>query len=909
MPPAMSPELMRAMQGKHSSAVRHASAEKSAANAKLIEQRRHQAKAMEEEARAALEDAARRQRADAALEAAVSKVRSRLFVRRFSQRMRARAPPARSSGTATAHRATTKPSLIRRLTSGSSMSSRVVAMGPARPSLVRRLTFSSSSSRMGAATRHKSATSIGTSTGPGTSALGRLSILLARLRRSSSSSRVSKTAVLDSSHHTSAAVSLYAPSNSSSSPSNSAGVMADAKNGRAGVEHDEQHGVGAHANADASFDAIPRNRSGDGDDGGSDVRSIVDVSDYLIGHGGIPLPQVPKVLLALDHNGDGVIDRDEWRRGWQSGLLTTMAGACEQRIHDHWIVAPVEDEHSRSKHGVDHQHGAELVGQGGPVPRTFSREGQGRSEKVREGLTFSREGQRPRMDGQAEAMGALPPMTPFADAPLSSASPSSPTGRRQRMTAFLAASDGACHEPPVAQEVAEVVEAAALAGGHSAETALAARAQATLALASGFSAETAIVVARAAARAIADGHDPTAAMAACTAALRACEEHDGCSSDVAATAAAIAAAALSAGSSPEHAELAAAAVAQALHVDEYPQEKAAVAAMAALAAAARGATSVQEAAAAVTATPKVPTLNVSFDFKATLDTFDDAAVVGKLAELVKVTGADISATLRRTGQERLCFDAEINCPDVPTLKTATQTMKSGVEPLGAALGHTILQQPHVHVADPIPSQLPLSAASSKQAEINDALTKALAPFAQQNRSNVRSGARKYVTESTEEAPYDAQSLWQEWDVQPRGSPARSRRERSVGIAGDWFTCVVTKDAEGPIGLNLREANYPSVVAIQPGSAAARSAPPLALGMRIIAVNGVKVAGAKSAAALIALVGAGRVVLTMEAMVPSASRENSLLGSGPKRSFTLRFSGVSSLWPRARRRAPSSAEVA
>lgn len=62
--------------------------------------------------------------------------------------------------------------------------------------------------------------------------------------------------------------------------------------------------------ADAIFDAILSEH------GHAHVRTIHEVLSYLIGSTEFPLDKIPEILTAIDVNGDGMIDRDEWRVGF-----------------------------------------------------------------------------------------------------------------------------------------------------------------------------------------------------------------------------------------------------------------------------------------------------------------------------------------------------------------------------------------------------------------------------------------------------------------------------------------------------------------------------------------------------------------------------------------------------------------
>jgi len=92
------------------------------------------------------------------------------------------------------------------------------------------------------------------------------------------------------------------------------------------------------------------------------------------------------------------------------------------------------------------------------------------------------------------------------------------------------------------------------------------------------------------------------------------------------------------------------------------------------------------------------------------------------------------------------------------------------------------------------------------------------------------------------------------------------RRASASRAPPSFTCVVTKDGVGPIGVSLhgKEDAVAKVVAVAEGSPASRSIPPLVAGMRLVSIDGTKVFGAKTAAARISSFGAGELELELEA---------------------------------------------
>ena len=115
----------------------------------------------------------------------------------------------------------------------------------------------------------------------------------------------------------------------------------------------------------------------------------------------------------------------------------------------------------------------------------------------------------------------------------------------------------------------------------------------------------------------------------------------------------------------------------------------------------------------------------------------------------------------------------------------------------------------------------------------------------------------------------------EHSEQPEQPDEPRTEQPELGISS---RCVVLKDGEGPIGVNLNGASpHPSVVSIQPGSTAARSVPPLTVGMRILSVNGARVTGAKAAAGFIAARGKGELVLEVESGCQTAVHRSSVLG--------------------------------
>ena len=49
--------------------------------------------------------------------------------------------------------------------------------------------------------------------------------------------------------------------------------------------------------------------------------SIEALSDYLVVRGNVPLDKVQTIFNQLDTNGDGSVDRDEWRIGFTNGII------------------------------------------------------------------------------------------------------------------------------------------------------------------------------------------------------------------------------------------------------------------------------------------------------------------------------------------------------------------------------------------------------------------------------------------------------------------------------------------------------------------------------------------------------------------------------------------------------------
>ena len=69
--------------------------------------------------------------------------------------------------------------------------------------------------------------------------------------------------------------------------------------------------------------------------GGTGSRAIPlsKLSKYLTQRGDMPLAKVQEMLNALDTNGDGTIDLNEWRAGFTSGLLGQPLPAAQPRTN------------------------------------------------------------------------------------------------------------------------------------------------------------------------------------------------------------------------------------------------------------------------------------------------------------------------------------------------------------------------------------------------------------------------------------------------------------------------------------------------------------------------------------------------------------------------------------------------
>ena len=101
--------------------------------------------------------------------------------------------------------------------------------------------------------------------------------------------------------------------------------------GRQGDGHEERN---PHADADdAAFSAIP---CASGQE--ASVRTIREVSTYLIEMGQIPLAKIPNILADVDVNGDGMISLDEWRNSFAE--LGLGGGDAMQNMEPNIVTVP-----------------------------------------------------------------------------------------------------------------------------------------------------------------------------------------------------------------------------------------------------------------------------------------------------------------------------------------------------------------------------------------------------------------------------------------------------------------------------------------------------------------------------------------------------------------------------------------
>lgn len=116
---------------------------------------------------------------------------------------------------------------------------------------------------------------------------------------------------------------------------------------------------------------------------------------------------------------------------------------------------------------------------------------------------------------------------------------------------------------------------------------------------------------------------------------------------------------------------------------------------------------------ATAAKPSNPTLAAHFEVDGDLSTFDDAALLRRLATLLGIEDAAVGATLSAGANvSTVVVDAEIECPDATTLVMAAKTLKKGIQPLGLALGVRFVSRPMVEVSGEGPPGLATSASGS-----------------------------------------------------------------------------------------------------------------------------------------------------------------------------------------------------
>ena len=113
---------------------------------------------------------------------------------------------------------------------------------------------------------------------------------------------------------------------------------------------------------------------------------------------------------------------------------------------------------------------------------------------------------------------------------------------------------------------------------------------------------------------------------------------------------------------------------------------------------------------------KNPTLSAHFEIMGDVATFDDGALLRRLATLLGVEDSAIGATLTSGADATtVVIDAEIECPDATTLVMAAKTLKKSVQPLGVALGVKFVAKPQVDVAAVDEADLAAASLGPKQA--------------------------------------------------------------------------------------------------------------------------------------------------------------------------------------------------
>ena len=72
-----------------------------------------------------------------------------------------------------------------------------------------------------------------------------------------------------------------------------------------------------HVLADSLFDQAAKRAD-------ADSITLEQLADYLVERGDTPIEKLATLFQVLDANSDGVIDRQEWREGFQRGMLSEL---------------------------------------------------------------------------------------------------------------------------------------------------------------------------------------------------------------------------------------------------------------------------------------------------------------------------------------------------------------------------------------------------------------------------------------------------------------------------------------------------------------------------------------------------------------------------------------------------------
>jgi len=158
---------------------------------------------------------------------------------------------------------------------------------------------------------------------------------------------------------------------------------------------------------------------------------------------------------------------------------------------------------------------------------------------------------------------------------------------------------------------------------------------------------------------------------------------------------------------------------------------------------------------------KLPTLLASLQVEGELATFDDAAMLRRLATLVGVPDSNVGAVLSNGIAPRsIVIDAEVGCPDATTLVMAAKMLKTGIGALGLALGVKVLERPRIEVmpmADEATSgddQKSPNGESSPKRRSYDRLAEAVIPTIQERIPALGGSSRKVrsLSPSSERKP-------------------------------------------------------------------------------------------------------------------------------------------------------------